>query len=154
MSRVFFLSHAAARANCAAYAMQAPEGWRVLFSQPVRNSEQNSRMHAMIGDIAKQYPIHGKLIPAEDMKRVLVSAFKIDTKDDADLAQCWKAMGELAVLPGLRGEFVVLGDQTRRFPKKLVSAFIEWLYALGDELGIVWSDPSLRRPAPVEGSTV
>ena len=42
--------------------------------------------------------------------------------------------------PRIDGSGVVaLGTQSRRFPKKLASAFVEWLYALGAEVGVRWS---------------
>src|SRR3546814_2942540 len=66
----------------------------------------------------------------EDMKRILVDAFKHETKNDPDFVDLWANMGDLRLVPAIgRDGFVPLGEQTRRFPKKLAAAFIEWLYA-------------------------
>jgi hypothetical protein len=49
-------------------------------------------------------------------------------------------MGQLEMCPSMDGlGIVALGWQTRIFPKKLASAFIEWLYALGAETNIQWT---------------
>lgn len=106
-----------------------------------RTDEQNAKWHAMIGDIAKQYTHFGQQWKPEDMKRILVDAFRRDTSNDPDLAPLWAKMGETRMAPCIGGGgLVVLGEQTRQFPKKLGSAFIEWLYAFGAENQIRWSD--------------
>lgn len=95
-----------------------------------KSREQENHYHALIDDIANQYEHAGRRWGAEDMKRLLVDAFWHDTRDDEDLKDAWRHMGEYRLVPALgRDGFVVLGFQTRRFPKKLASAFIEWLLA-------------------------
>lgn len=109
---------------------------------PSKSREQEERYHAMIGDIAKQYRHCGKEWKLDDMKRILVDQFRRDTFNDPDFADLWAKMGVSEMAPSLRGEGVVLlGVQTRKFPSKLASVFIEWLYALGAELNIQWSEP-------------
>lgn len=109
---------------------------------PSKSREQEERYHAMIGDIAKQYLHCGKEWKLDDMKRILVDQFRRDTFNDPDFSDLWAKMGVSEMAPSLRGEGVVLlGIQTRKFPSKLASAFIEWLYALGAELNIIWSEP-------------
>lgn len=146
IKKVFVLAHDQARKLAAQACQDEPDGTIVRFLSPAKSRAQEERYHAMIGDIARAVPIHGRHIDPDDMKRVLVSAFKIDTKDDPELAKAWREMGELAVLPGLRGEFVVLGTATRKFPRELASAFIEWLFAFGAEHEVAWSNEK-REPA-------
>lgn len=105
-----------------------------------KTREQEERYHAMIGDISKQYDHFGQKWNSTDMKRILVDAFKRDTANDPDLMPEWAKMGEVRMAPCIGGGgFVVLGDQTRNFSRKLGSAFIEWLFAFGAENGIRWS---------------
>lgn len=108
-----------------------------------KTREQEKKYHAQIGDIANQVEHYGRKWDSEDMKRLLVNAFKHDTKDE--LAELWRRMGDVRLVPALNNDgFVALGDQTRRFPKDLASAFIEWLYAFGDEHEVRWSDEAAR----------
>ncbi len=51
--RPFFLIHDEARRNAAAYCMDAPAGWMVMFSEPVKRRAQEEKYHAMIGEISK-----------------------------------------------------------------------------------------------------
>lgn len=92
-----------------------------------RSDAQNNHYHSLIDQIAKQ--IGGDLADPEDAKRILISAFKIETKDE--LADAWAKFGDLRMGRGLHGEIVVLGVQSRDFGKTLGAAFIEWLYAFG-----------------------
>lgn len=120
------------------------QGDKVLIArimEETRRDNHNRHFHSLIGQISAH--VGGDLADAEDAKRILISAFKIDTKDDPDLAQEWAKMGEIRIGRGLRGETVLLGIQSRHFTIKLARAFIEWLYALGVEMGVVfkvWGD--------------
>jgi hypothetical protein len=140
MKRVFILAHAQARRLAAQHCMEAPDGHVVTFSPPKKSREQEEKYHAMIGDIARQYSHAGRKWDEEDMKRLLVDSFRRDTKDDEDLRECWKSMGDMRLVPAIGADgFVALGYPTKKFPKKLASAFIEWLYAFGAEAEIAWS---------------
>jgi hypothetical protein len=147
MKRVFVLqplSHPARR-NCAEFVLnEAEDGCTVTVKSPGKTRPQEEKYHAQIGDIARQWAYLGVQWSEDDMKRILVNGFKEDTKDDEELAACWREMGEVKAVPGMRGGLVILGDQTRRFPKKLASAFVEWLYALGAEVGVEWTEPKER----------
>ena len=52
-----------------------------------RRDNHNRRFHSLIGQIAQQM---GERVPdladAEDAKRILISAFRIDTRNDSDLS--------------------------------------------------------------------
>lgn len=132
MVRAF--EHATAAAN---------EGeFEVVIRKATKSREQEQHYHALIGDIASQYDHAGRRWDAEDMKRILVDAFKHETKDDPEFAQLWRDMGDLRLVPAIgRDGFVPLGEQTRRFPKKLACAFITWLQAFMAENHIACTDP-------------
>ncbi len=96
-----------------------------------RRDNHNRHFHSLIGQIAKQ--LGGDLAEPEDAKRILISAFRIDTRDDQDLAGEWAKFGDMRMGRGLRGEVVLMGMQSRDFTIKLARAFIAWLYAFGVE---------------------
>ena len=73
--RVFQLVHSEARARCAQFAMQCPEGWRVTFEEPRRGLDINAALHARLGEIAAAVPWAGKLRSIEVWKRLLVAAY-------------------------------------------------------------------------------
>jgi hypothetical protein len=108
----------------------------IRICEQSKSREAEEKYHAMIGEIAHQ--IGGDLADEEDAKRILISAFRIDTRDI--LADEWAKFGDLRMGRGLRGEVVVLGIQSRKFTSKLASAFIEWLYAYGAEEGVTFSE--------------
>ena len=99
-----------------------------------RRDNHNRHYHSLIAQIAKQ--LGGDLAEPEDAKRILISAFRIDTRDDPDLAGEWARFGDMRMGRGLRGEVVLMGMQSRDFTIKLARAFIEWLYAFGAEHGV------------------
>lgn len=107
----------------------------VLTLQPeTRRLAQNAHFHSLVGQIAVQ--VGGALADPEDAKRILISAFKLDTIDDVDLRDDWAKFGDFRMGRGLRGEVVLLGTQSREFTVKLAAAFIEWLGAFGAEHGV------------------
>ncbi len=64
-----------ARQNAMRAVQDAPDGWMVQISEPKRKDVQNAKIHAMIGDIAKQCMFMGKKMDADDWKRLLVDMF-------------------------------------------------------------------------------
>ena len=86
--------------------------------------------HAIIGEIAGQKRVYGKRLPAESWKRLLIDAFKHETRNDPDLSREWAKFGTVELLPALNHPgFVMCGEQSRKFSVRLASAFIEWLLA-------------------------
>lgn len=112
---------------------------------PLKSREIEKLYHCLITDIAEQYEHCGRKWDAESMKRILIDQFKRDTIKDAEIAPLWERMGQLEMAPSLDGSGVVmLGAQSRKFPAKLASIFVEWLHALGSELNIQWSEPKRK----------
>lgn len=107
----------------------------VTVKPETRKESQSRRFHKLIGHASDQ--LGGKLADREDAKRILVSAFRIDTIRDADLADEWAKFGEVRMGCGLRGEVVMLGIQTREFSSKLGGAFCTWMEAFCVESGVV-----------------
>lgn len=154
MKRVFVLqpSPHPSRHNCAHFILnEAQDGDSVTVSPARKTRSQEQKYHAMFSDIAEQVPVRGLLRSEEDMKRLLFSAFKLDTKDDEDLKDEWSQFGDVRMEPGLRGEIVLMGDQTRKLPKKLASALIEWLYWFGAEHDVVWAEAKPKERIDADG---
>ena len=101
-----------------------------------RRDNHNRHFHSLIAQISKQ--VGGDLADAEDAKRILISAFRIDTRNDTDLAGEWAKFGDVRMGRGLRGEVVLMGMQSRDFTIKLARAFITWLEAFGAEHGVAF----------------
>ena len=92
--RILILVHPEARKRAAAFAYEAPEGWRVTFEPPRRNGDINAALHAKLGEIAERVEWAGKLRSIEVWKRLLVAAWT-------------RAVGEqLEFLPALDGHGV------------------------------------------------
>jgi len=139
-SKIFFLTHKQARGGVANAAMTYPDGWRVTFAPPSKSRDQEAKYHAMIGEVSEQFVFCDRLWDNEDMKRLLLDQFRRDTISDPDLIEEWKEVLTVDMAPSLdRSGVVALGLQSRRFTKKLASAFVEWLYAFGAENGVEFS---------------
>lgn len=109
----------------------------VLEIRPERRQERHSRhFHSLINQISEQ--VGGDLAQADDAKRILISAFRLDTLRDAQFCDEWARFGDLRMGRGLRGEVVMLGTQSKDFTDKLARGFIEWLYAFGAEAGVAF----------------
>ena len=112
---------------------------RVSVKTETRRDSQNAHFHSLISQIAEH--MGGDLASADDCKRVTLSAFKIDTLRDPVLGPEWAKFGEMRIGRGLRGETVLLGNQTRDLSVKLAAAFITWLEAFGAENNIRFKAP-------------
>lgn len=108
---------------------------------PLKSREQEQHYHAMIGDIARQVPYNGKMRDADAWwKRLLIDAFKHETKEDPEFAAEWAKFGALQMVPALNHDgFVLIGEQSRQFTTKLAAGFITWLGAFGAEHDVKWT---------------
>lgn len=135
--QTFFLVHDTARARARQAVAAAPDGHMVVISEPKRRDAQNSRMHAMIGDIAAQTTYAGRKWDADDMKRLLVDEFAEEMRGAGQALH-----HDTRVVPSENGRRVIqLGIQTREFYVREASAFIEFLYAWGSVREVRWSEP-------------
>lgn len=137
----FLLIGNQSRIECKRAIDEAPRGC-VVTIKVSRSDEQNARFHAMLGDIAKQCKHVNQSWDTEGWKRLCVDMFRKETMDDPRLGEYWRRNG-VRFIPSLDGSGIVaLGEQTRRFPMYVATAFIEWLYAWADERDVIWSDPT------------
>lgn len=141
--QLFILAHDVARQRAVDAVRAAPDGYRVVVEEPKKSRDQEERYHAMIGDIAKQCTYHGRKLPRNSWKRLLVESMVHVLREEA------KAQGkpdpfpdEGCVLPSLDGMRIVQVEVlTRDFTKAQGSAFIESLFAFGAERDVKWSEP-------------
>lgn len=91
--------------------------------ESTRTLDQNAKLHAMCGDLAKQVKWNGEYLDLEDWKRLIVAA----------------VYGQ-KIIPGINGGFVVLNKRTGKMKKMECAEVIEQLYAFGAEKEVKWSD--------------
>lgn len=114
---------------------RAPNGWFVTFEEETRTLIQNAKFHAMITDIAKSrnWLYAGAKRSLLCWKRVLVNQFYAEINVPSE------------IVPSLDGmRVVIVNDTTSDMGKKRAAQFVEYLYSLGAEYRVVWSEPALR----------
>lgn len=121
--KTFVLAHDQARHGVAKFALAAPAGWHVTFRPPTRSLDQNARMWAMLGDVSKQVEWYGKKLSPDAWKCVFSASLK---KQD--------------VVPGLDGDFVVIGQSTSAMTIREMSDLMELMSAFGAERGVRFTD--------------
>lgn len=106
----------------------APMGAVLNIKPATRSSEQNSKMWAMLSDIARAKP-QGRELTTDKWKALFMDAIGIP----AD----WE--------PGINGGIVNVGYRSSRLTKEQMSDLIEQMYAYGAEHGVEWSEPQERQ---------
>lgn len=113
----------------------------VTLSREGKSRAQERHYHALINDIAKQITFFGnKRYTPEVWKALLVDQFE----------QEMQAMGTPLGKPGrvvtsMDGRrTITVRPSTKDFRKHEAAAFIEFLYAQGVDMGVVWSDSALE----------
>jgi len=87
-----------------------------------RSTEQNSRMWAMLAEVSQQVEWYGRKLTPEAWKCVFSASLK---KQD--------------VVPGLHGDFVVIGQSTSQMSVREMSDLMELVSAFGVEQGVRFS---------------
>lgn len=118
----FFLVHSTARNGAIDCVKQAPDGYCVEVKPKTRTLEQNARMWAMLGDVARQVEWYGKKLSAENWKDIFSAALK-----------------KQEVLPGIDGGFVVMGQSTSKMTIKEMTELQELMGAFCADKGVEWS---------------
>lgn len=139
MKQKFTLAHAMARLRAIDAVRAAPDGMVVLIEEATRTIPQNAKLHAMLYDISRQCQFMGDDMDEEDWKRVMVDAFYRATINDAEFRDLWSGCIPRTVMNLDGSGVVMLGAQTRKFPKKLMSGMVDFLHAWGSEMDVQWS---------------
>jgi hypothetical protein len=113
------------RRRAAGWAMKAPAGTRIEYKASKRSLPQNSRMWAMLTDVATQVPWHGIKLTPDDWKLLFLDALK----------------RELRMVPNIDGNgFVNLGRSSSDLSKEEMGDLIELIAAFGANHGVVFGD--------------
>ena len=88
-----------------------------------RTIQQNDLMWAILGELSQQVVWHGQKLTPDNWKDVLTAALK-----------------RQAVVPGIDGGFVVLGQRTSKMTVKEMNEVIELAYAFGAQNGVKFKD--------------
>jgi hypothetical protein len=121
--QVYVLSHAQARQNAVKAVSGAPDGWMVEVKEKTRSLEQNAKLWASLTDLSRQVVWHGQKLTPENWKDVMTSSLK-----------------RQAVVPGIDGGFVVLGQSTSKMTKGEMVELIELILAFGAQQGVKFGD--------------
>lgn len=122
--RMFVLANMGVRRAVAAYAMAAPDGQFVRFSDPTRSLEQNAKMHACFGDIAAQAKFMGRVLVVPQWKTLMISGHAVATGLGVDM------------VPGIEGEFVNIRESSANMSVSRMSSVIEYSMAYGAMNGV------------------
>jgi len=113
------------RQRAARWASKLPDGTRVEFKAPKRSLDQNSKLWAMLSELAIQLPWHGIKLSADDWKLIFLDALK----------------RELRIVPNLDGSgFVNLGRSSSDLSKEEMTNLIDLIHAFGANHGVVFHD--------------
>ena len=126
MSRaVLILANDTVRQRAVNWCQKAPVGTRVEYKAPKRTLPQNSRMWAMLTDVAHQVPWHGIRLSADDWKILFLDALK----------------REVRMVPNLDGNgFVQLGRSSSDLSKEEMGMLMELIAAFGANHGVMFQD--------------
>lgn len=128
------------RAKVAAWSAMAPVGTRVEFKAAKRSVDQNSRMWAMLTDIATQLQWHGMRLDTSDWKLVFLEALK----------------REIRAVPNIDGTgFVNIGASSSDLSKEEMTDLIALMEAFGTQHGVTFNDPAEEalKPRPEDPPT-
>ncbi len=118
------ISGNADRERAANWVRLSPAGTRITFQRSKRTIDQNSRMWAMLTEIARLVPWHGVTLHPSDYKLIFLAALR----------------QEMRIVPNLSGDgFVNIGVSSSDLSKSEMSDLIELLNLFAAERGIVFS---------------
>jgi hypothetical protein len=126
MSRYEFVIHKGNRETLAQKLLALPTGWRIVFQEPKRTVDQNSRFWAMLTALSVQLPWHGQRLTPDDWKLVMM----------AGLNQ------ELRLVPNINGNgFVQLGRSSSKLSKAEMSELMDLIEVFAAERGVELGEP-------------
>lgn len=105
----------------------APDDAVVKVSAPVRTSDQNAKMWAMLSDISRAKPSGRKHTP-EVWKCIFMQALGHKVRFEE----------------GLEGEPFPIGFHSSNLTRRQMADMIEFMFSYGSEHGVLWSDSQGR----------
>ena len=131
MSRaVIILNTAADRQRAIHWVTKAPWGVKIEFKTVKRTLDQNSRMWAMLTDVATQATHMGKRYTPDQWKALFMAA----------------CGNKVQFLPSLDGStFIPWGDRSSDLSKEEMTELIEFILAWGAEHQVAFHEPDAER---------
>jgi hypothetical protein len=136
------LTNDAVRRQFCAWVMKAPPRTVASLKGVKRSIPQNSRLWAMLTDVARQATWAGKKRTTEEWKDLFTGAVK-------------SAAGGLEAVPGLEGGLMILGLRTSEMSVAEMADLQTYIEAWGANNGVTFSDfdgregAEANNPAPV-----
>lgn len=103
--------------------LQADKRLILTVREETRSLEQNAKLWAMLGEISEQVEWYGQKLSPEDWKHILTASLK-----------------KQRAVPGIDGEFVVLGQSTSKMSVAEMSELIELMHAFGAQQNVKFTD--------------
>jgi hypothetical protein len=122
--QTFILISDRVRDNALSAVRDAPDGWRVKVEPPLRSGDQNSKMWAMLSDVARAKP-EGRNWPPETWK----AAFMHFLGHQVMFAEGLDGTGPFP-----------LGFRSSQLSVRQMVDLIDCIYRYGDEHGVEWRE--------------
>ena len=94
-----------------------------------RNLEQNAKLHAMLGDIARQVEHYGQKYTTGIWKRLCIASWLRAEGEQPVLIQALDGMG-----------IDIIFEKSSKLSVKRMASLIEWVYMYGAENSVVWTE--------------
>ena len=127
MSRaVVILGPQSDRKRAADWCLKAPAGTIVEFKESKRSTDQNSRLWALLTEVARQLPWHGVRLTAEDYKLLFMDALN----------------QEMRLVPNLNNNgFTNLGRSSSKLTKAEFGDLMTLIEEFGARHGVKFNEP-------------
>lgn len=137
--RTFVLGSETHRQFVGSLIAATPPGWVVDLMPPRRSLGQNSRLHALLSEIADSgFALNGRRFTVDELKTLFVSAWMIETGKESD------------IVAGLDGHAVQLRRSTTTFTKEELGSLMDFIEAECAQRNIQLREPK----ADTEGEGV
>lgn len=119
------LSGRADRDTALKWVEQAPAGTRVIFKESKRSTDQNSKLWAMLTEVATQLDWHGQKLSPDSWKLLFLDALT----------------NEMKLVPNLNGTgYVNLGRSSSNLSKSEFSDLLELIHEFGARHDVKFSE--------------
>jgi hypothetical protein len=105
-----------------------PEGYVIKAGPPTRSLEQNAKLHAMFGELAKKARYMERELTLNQWKTLMISGHAMATGLGAD------------VIPGIEGEFVNIRESSAQMSVARMTSLIEYVHAWAAENNVQFND--------------
>jgi hypothetical protein len=105
-----------------------PEGYDIKVGPKGRSLDQNSKLHAMFGELEKKATYLGRKLTANQFKTLLISGHAVATGRDAE------------IIPGIEGEWVNIRESSAQMSVARMTSLIEYIHAWAAENGVQFKE--------------